>query len=142
MMRPSFFLVATLAVVLISVLENQQALSACCHANDAGDCADATTGTPFCGFGSCNLFGCACKGGCRGGRGRVRRGLEMGDQETGHFDRFDVNGDGHLDIHESYKMIAHGVSEENFMGTVHDYKPTFNKYDKDGNGKLSLSEIN
>ncbi|EGD92006.1 hypothetical protein H112_00609 [Trichophyton rubrum D6] len=28
-------------------------------------CEDGTTGTPCCGYGKCNGFCCACKGGCR-----------------------------------------------------------------------------
>lgn len=30
-------------------------------------CADGTDPTPFCGYGKCNIFGCACEGGCRTG---------------------------------------------------------------------------
>ncbi|PLB39768.1 uncharacterized protein BDW47DRAFT_102375 [Aspergillus candidus] len=41
----------------------------CCHTVKGGKghrwCADGTAGTPFCGKGPCNAFGCACKGGCR-----------------------------------------------------------------------------
>ncbi|TGZ79457.1 hypothetical protein EX30DRAFT_342336 [Ascodesmis nigricans] len=28
-------------------------------------CADGTQGTPYCGYGPCNIFGCNCDGGCR-----------------------------------------------------------------------------
>ena len=28
-------------------------------------CMDCSLGTPHCGKGPCNLFGCACEGGCR-----------------------------------------------------------------------------
>lgn len=30
-------------------------------------CGDCSDGTPFCGHGKCNAFGCACAGGCREG---------------------------------------------------------------------------
>ena len=38
-----------------------------------GHCLDGTLGTPYCGRGPCNFFGCNCDYGCRtyrGGRGR------------------------------------------------------------------------
>ena len=28
-------------------------------------CEDCTVATPYCGYGSCNIFGCNCDGGCR-----------------------------------------------------------------------------
>lgn len=30
-------------------------------------CADCSDDTPYCGYGKCNIFGCACAGGCRSG---------------------------------------------------------------------------
>lgn len=30
-------------------------------------CNDGTEGTPYCGYGSCNIFGYNCAGGCRQG---------------------------------------------------------------------------
>lgn len=37
----------------------------CCRANIAGRCKDGTKGTPYCGYGKCDFFGCKCAGGCR-----------------------------------------------------------------------------
>ncbi|RAQ62226.1 hypothetical protein COH20_003054 [Aspergillus flavus] len=37
----------------------------CCHADKNGRCEDGTQGTPYCGYRSCNIFGCNCDGGCR-----------------------------------------------------------------------------
>lgn len=28
-------------------------------------CEDGTEGTPYCGYGACNIVGCNCAGGCR-----------------------------------------------------------------------------
>ncbi|KAF8884335.1 hypothetical protein BD779DRAFT_784202 [Infundibulicybe gibba] len=35
-----------------------------------GWCPDNTKCTPFCAYGSCNIFACNCDGGCRGSRRR------------------------------------------------------------------------
>ncbi|XP_078609212.1 uncharacterized protein LOC144880727 [Branchiostoma floridae x Branchiostoma japonicum] len=61
---------------LLMVLMMDQADSTCCHAKATcrgwfwgrrctGRCPDGTPGTPYCGYGKCNLFGCNCNGGCR-----------------------------------------------------------------------------
>ena len=48
---------------------------ACCGTHTAccplwkGCCGDCTYGTPYCGYGGCNIFGCNCDGGCRSGSG-------------------------------------------------------------------------
>ena len=39
----------------------------CCYVADPAPCADGTAGTPYCGYGKCNIFGCDCDGGCRKG---------------------------------------------------------------------------
>ncbi|KAK8067628.1 hypothetical protein PG996_006740 [Apiospora saccharicola] len=39
----------------------------CCNRRDKEDCGDGTLGTPCCPYGSCNIFCCACAGGCRPG---------------------------------------------------------------------------
>lgn len=144
MTRPRCILTAILAILFIVVLETPQVLSACCNAGSGGSCADGTTSTPCCGFRSCNIFCCACKGGCRTAPElpRLQRSLDMGAQEAGHFERFDINGDEHLDVHESYNMFVSGGCGGNFTGTVFDFKPIFSKFDKDGNGKISWTEVN
>eukprot|EP00058_Branchiostoma_floridae_P014360 XP_002599848.1 hypothetical protein BRAFLDRAFT_95538 [Branchiostoma floridae] len=62
---------------LLVVLMVDPADSACCHAPKkhcsgwffgrrcTGRCHDGTQGTPYCGYGPCNIFGCNCRGGCR-----------------------------------------------------------------------------
>ncbi len=143
MTQPRFFLIAALAVFLIVALENQQVLSACCNALSSGNCNDNTVSTPCCGIGSCNIFCCACKNGCRMAPPlrQFQRSVELGAQETDQFERFDVNKDGHHDIYESYNMFGRSGCGGNFTGTVNDYKLIFNEFDKDGNGKLNWSEI-
>jgi len=44
---------------------NVTEVQSCCGSVFGGTCADGTQGTPCCGRGSCNLFCCACDGGCR-----------------------------------------------------------------------------
>ncbi|XP_019638342.1 PREDICTED: uncharacterized protein LOC109480560 [Branchiostoma belcheri] len=63
---------------LLMMLMVDQADSACCRATIrscsgwfwnrrcTGRCRDGTGGTPYCGRGPCNWFGCNCNGGCRG----------------------------------------------------------------------------
>ncbi|XP_035663063.1 uncharacterized protein LOC118406825 [Branchiostoma floridae] len=62
---------------LLTVLMVDPADSACCRATKrkcsgwfwnhrcTGRCYDGTQGTPYCGYGPCNWFGCNCRGGCR-----------------------------------------------------------------------------
>ncbi|XP_078689871.1 uncharacterized protein LOC144921103 [Branchiostoma floridae x Branchiostoma belcheri] len=69
---------------LLMMLMVDQADSACCYARKTscsgwiwnkrctGRCADGTQGTPYCGRGPCNIFGCNCNGGCR----RAKRSVE------------------------------------------------------------------
>ncbi|KAE8155017.1 hypothetical protein BDV25DRAFT_146854 [Aspergillus avenaceus] len=45
--------------------DSPERTQACCYKVDKDRCADGTAGTPFCGYGPCNIFGCACEGGCR-----------------------------------------------------------------------------
>ncbi|XP_013392241.1 uncharacterized protein LOC106160243 [Lingula anatina] len=49
--------------VAASMVEVGQAV--CCIIVRSDYCADCKMGTPYCGVGSCNIFGCACQGGCR-----------------------------------------------------------------------------
>ncbi|XP_078608019.1 uncharacterized protein LOC144879976 isoform X2 [Branchiostoma floridae x Branchiostoma japonicum] len=61
---------------LLTVLMVHPADSACCRATKrqcsggwwkrcSDRCHDGTKGTPYCGYGPCNWFGCNCRGGCR-----------------------------------------------------------------------------
>lgn len=147
MAQPKFFLYATLATLVVFVLESQQVSSACCHNTKETPtdrlCADGTSATPCCGVGACNLFCCACARGCRKeSSSRVKRSVDVAVKETGHFERFDGNSDGHLDLHESFHMFITGGCDGNITGDAYDFKPIFFKFDKDNNGKLSWDEIN
>ncbi|EDU48964.1 predicted protein [Pyrenophora tritici-repentis Pt-1C-BFP] len=55
---------------LLLLLLPTLALSACCYPDIYTTCGDGTQGTPRCGIGNCNIFGCACDGEeeCRGER--------------------------------------------------------------------------
>lgn len=74
-----------LFISLIMICLYQYAEADCCHAsliaeyrcvdeegNTDGTCEyvlcnDGTESTPYCGYGTCNIFGCNCDGGCRMG---------------------------------------------------------------------------
>ena len=60
-------------------------------------CSDGTTGTPYCGKGPCNMFGCNCDGGCRkaGRMGAISDGI-------GHIDS---NGDGKVSLDEATAIV-------------------------------------
>ncbi|XP_013386436.1 protein Diedel-like [Lingula anatina] len=63
MMAASVVTIFVAVFVIVTVIEEAQAV--CCKADKNGWCADCTPTTPYCGYGKCNIFGCACKGGCR-----------------------------------------------------------------------------
>ncbi|XP_013398938.1 uncharacterized protein LOC106165317 isoform X2 [Lingula anatina] len=60
----NFVLVSLCLAALI-----QQAESVCCGAKfkylGGNICADCTKSTPYCSYGKCNIFGCACASSCR-----------------------------------------------------------------------------
>ncbi len=58
----TFILVLFAALLMMIHLEPVDAV--CCGATN-GLCADGTKGTPHCGRGPCNIFGCNCDNGCR-----------------------------------------------------------------------------
>ena len=59
---------AMLFVVGFAVID--LANGVCCRSDGNGCCAGCTIGTPYCGYGSCNIFACNCDGGCRTGTGK------------------------------------------------------------------------
>ena len=59
--RDVFLFVSSLVCMLFAGNANAD----CCPADAWGFCADGTRGTPYCGYGPCNIFGCNCDGGCR-----------------------------------------------------------------------------
>ena len=73
----------------------------------------------WCGYGSCNFFGCNCDGGCRvppkvfkeldkNGDGHIQQAeMVYSELEQGNlgFDDLDSNGDGKLSPHELVPLI-------------------------------------
>jgi hypothetical protein len=57
---------AVLTVVLLSIMSDSVTAD-CCYKVTNCCCRDGTAGTPYCGVGRCNIFGCNCRGGCRQG---------------------------------------------------------------------------
>lgn len=72
----------------------------CCQANDGGNCADGTVGTPCCGYKSCDIFCCDCGGNCRGASKRdallLSSTLHKRDSAVDTFAQADVAGTGNL----------------------------------------------
>ena len=64
-MRCVAILLTFAAVALFT--EVTEISGACCYSDANNKCGDCTDGTPNCGYGPCNFFGCACDGGCRSG---------------------------------------------------------------------------
>ncbi|XP_013388053.1 uncharacterized protein LOC106157098 [Lingula anatina] len=56
--------VATVFLINLMIADIQ---AECCHATGRGYCADCSWVPLFnyCGKGKCNIFGCACQGGCK-----------------------------------------------------------------------------
>lgn len=53
----------------------------------------------------------------------------------------DENGDGHLDLIEAHSHLKSGACG-NYTEKVVDFEHNFNKFDTDGDGKLSFAEVN
>lgn len=53
----------------------------------------------------------------------------------------DQNGDGHLDLIEAHSHLKSGACG-NYTEKVVDFERNFNKFDTDGDGKLSFAEVN
>ena len=83
------------------------ATAACCNASQGGGCADRTGGTPCCGYGKCNIFCCACKGGCRHSKRDVPLELEdRSDATTTAFMEADTEGAGSITLDRYLKYMA------------------------------------
>ena len=74
-------LMCTVSVVLVVLLSmtSDTVNADCCYKINRCCCRDGTAGTPYCGVGRCNIFGCGCRGGCRqgpfGGRNVTSKGV-------------------------------------------------------------------
>ncbi|KAF8884353.1 hypothetical protein BD779DRAFT_1674168 [Infundibulicybe gibba] len=106
-------LTALFSLVFFATLTSrvQAASDACCGCPTDGFfassnlCPDGTECTPYCGYGPCNVFGCNCDGGCRGGNARRSRSIaHAGLVSTGttedYFNTADTDNDGQLTYEE------------------------------------------
>lgn len=118
-------------------------------------CADKTVSTPFCAYGSCNIFGCNCGGGCR--KAVAQQAVFKSANKTGEDLEMDVavntnkkqqtaiiaHSKGQMDevnVDEAFAMVME--SEGNYNGSFANFTAIFKKADKDSNGRLNFNEIN
>ncbi|XP_013407114.1 uncharacterized protein LOC106171350 [Lingula anatina] len=60
------YLVTILVSIFLTAVVVQESEAVCCSSGASLRwCVDCTRRTPYCGKGPCNVFGCACEGGCR-----------------------------------------------------------------------------
>ena len=57
--------ISMLVTIVVMQFLVERVSSVCCNSKTPGVCDDDTWGTPCCGYRKCNIFCCACKGGCR-----------------------------------------------------------------------------
>ncbi|XP_078609213.1 uncharacterized protein LOC144880728 isoform X1 [Branchiostoma floridae x Branchiostoma japonicum] len=148
---------------LLTVLMVDQADSVCCYPTPLcigfntnnqckGRCQDGTSGSPYCGKGGCNIFGCNCYGGCRHSKRdvleEVRSLLELlrGGQEdtapeegatTGRwFGDYDTDQDGKLSKQEALEMLK-TLGQVDVAKLPADW---FTSMDTNGNGFIDPEE--
>ncbi|CAL8121087.1 unnamed protein product [Orchesella dallaii] len=132
--------------VLMGILIEHQVHSQCCGGGHGAGllggkhCDDGTSATPCCGLSACNAFCCACKSGCRSGR-KKRSTEDLITSAHHNHSRFDKDGDGHHDFDEAREILASGTCG-NKSAILADFFVHFDKYDKNGDGKLSFEEMN
>ncbi|KAL1647134.1 hypothetical protein SLS58_002905 [Diplodia intermedia] len=108
----------------------------CCYPTN-NICSDGTEPTPYCGYGSCNVFGCACEGGCRGAAAAKSSSNSIAADNTATADAFhaaNVDGSGELTLQQFTQYV--GAQDDDAV-----YVELFDKYDTDGNGVITLEEI-
>ena len=64
MCKKSLTCILVLFAALLMMIHLEPVDAVCCGATN-GLCEDGTKGTPHCGRGPCNIFGCNCDNGCR-----------------------------------------------------------------------------
>ena len=104
-------------------------------------CGDCTKGTPQCGYRKCNIFGCACGGGCRNGKcnnpGCPNRGKRSVDKVATSVHRVirstDEDKDGRLTLNEA-AMLAHTENRTRIQ-------EEFNRLDVNRDGYLCAEEL-
>lgn len=64
-------------------------------------------------------------------------GLKNQQQVEGNFRLYDQNNNGYLDIND----LEYRAESPNMMGTAEDPNITLQKYDKNNDGKLNMTEV-
>ena len=127
-------------MLVIIMLNAQDGDSACCLARHGikgcgrqpGNirlCGDCTKGTPYCGYGKCNIFGCNCDGGCRHHKNTLLSKDDVqSDQDT--FVLYDLNKDGLISWDEYVQVLKKfGKTEYNEQKLKLLFRKIGNQYD-------------
>lgn len=135
--------VAIAVFLLIVVFQDNLVSGQCCTSSrgwgrGGGSCRDGTRSTPCCGYGRCNFFCCACRGGCRRPQGRALFEIQPETQRTDSFNQFDLDQDGFQGMEEAYNMST--SCGKNL--TAGEFQRVFTEFDVDGDGRLSWTELN
>ncbi|RWS09830.1 uncharacterized protein B4U79_11454, partial [Dinothrombium tinctorium] len=93
-MNKLFVKILLICFIAFEILSQWLVVAVCCRTTN-GICADGKKGTPYCGYGSCNMFGCNCDGGCREGWSVT---VYTGEQFTGGKRDFLAGYDDCIDI--------------------------------------------
>jgi len=142
-MKAQFVLFA----VLLSLVS--YVAGACCGADNKNLCGDNTAGTPCCGYGKCNIFCCACKGGCRHSftstmdellhGGGAAHSFEQVEEEAAvcleKFSAADANGDGKVTFLEWVRSPSAASLDSLPVVAAH-----WEKFDVEGKGYLTEEE--
>lgn len=96
-------------------------------------CGDCSSGTPYCGYGSCNIFGCDCDNGCRSGE----CGSDAPDRRRLYND-ININLDNKLSLNQTIQWL----SSNNMNLNISEIRSEFSKFDLNNDGFLSLNEFN
>ena len=108
-----------------------------------GVCSDCTFGTPYCGYGKCNIFGCNCDGGCRRPpSGTIYDLYQDGIPEKVMFDRMDYDKNKFITVGEFWKYYL-SKDYTDFRLGLSDAKLTeyYHAIDTDKDGKISYEEF-
>lgn len=156
--------VVAIAFFVLSLIGSSEvALADCCHTScgwvcfgrtcEPTVCSDCTAGTPYCGYGSCNIFGCNCDGGCRTGDCSGSGGgnclgscsdcsinpvASQPQDPVANFKAIDADGSGALSLQE-----VRAWAEKNRSDLTHSdgvFKAAFKAIDKNGSGNIELEE--
>ena len=109
-------------------------------------CGDCSIGTPYCAYGKCNIFGCACKDGCRTGGcsgtgcGRGRRSLDFLLHPSSAKDARRVVADADLD-NDKKVSLEEAKSSLRSVGNNRTITEEFDRLDRNQDGFLTAEEI-